>query len=525
MRAASAPELSAASTMCGSLANSLMFDVHDSIKNLPGATPARKLIVDRALQYLDSLRADAPGDIDLQRELAWAYQRVALVQGDLFAGNLGDSRSALTSIRKASEIWATIARSKAATLDDQINNAYGHRVLSNMLAGAGEAGAREQGKEAVAISERLFQSNPSHARVRRELTRDYESLAGHDEREGGYAAGLADLRKAYQLQKEVLQAKPADPESLRGFAELSVKMGRELACLGFRQEGLEANAEGVKMYRTLAKDESNALLRRELAIVLAEQGFILLMDGKPAPALRSYRESLAIVQTLAAADPQNDLLRGDIGDRSAEVGRSLLMVGRVREGVSRFEEGERVFERESGGGLLPARYQLAVYRILFGEGLAHSGRVREALGRFRAALPDLEQMAASPMANASSRANLAVAHLDIASALSQSGDRASASAEFRRAIEISQPLAQAGNEQARYTLADAYAGLANLAAHGSTREDLAQAQTLFAQSLEVWKTIHNPGALSAGGFATGGPEQTTRALNASRARSAKLSAR
>ena len=38
-----------------SLANSLIFDIHDSIQDLPGATPARKLIVEKALQYLDSL--------------------------------------------------------------------------------------------------------------------------------------------------------------------------------------------------------------------------------------------------------------------------------------------------------------------------------------------------------------------------------------------------------------------------------------------------------------------------------------
>jgi hypothetical protein len=29
------------------LTNSLIFDVHDSIKDLPGSTPARKIIVDR----------------------------------------------------------------------------------------------------------------------------------------------------------------------------------------------------------------------------------------------------------------------------------------------------------------------------------------------------------------------------------------------------------------------------------------------------------------------------------------------
>ena len=67
------------------LANSLIFEVHDSIQDLPGATPVRKLIVDRALQYLDSLASESRGDVDLQRELAAAYQKVGLVQGNLFA--------------------------------------------------------------------------------------------------------------------------------------------------------------------------------------------------------------------------------------------------------------------------------------------------------------------------------------------------------------------------------------------------------------------------------------------------------
>src|SRR5271169_2349532 len=37
------------------LANSLMFEVHDSIQDLPGATAARKLLMSRSLEYLDSL--------------------------------------------------------------------------------------------------------------------------------------------------------------------------------------------------------------------------------------------------------------------------------------------------------------------------------------------------------------------------------------------------------------------------------------------------------------------------------------
>jgi hypothetical protein len=37
------------------LADSLIFDIHDSIQDLQGSTPARKLLVDRDLEYLDSL--------------------------------------------------------------------------------------------------------------------------------------------------------------------------------------------------------------------------------------------------------------------------------------------------------------------------------------------------------------------------------------------------------------------------------------------------------------------------------------
>jgi eukaryotic-like serine/threonine-protein kinase len=82
------------------LANSLMFEVHDSIKDLPGSTAARKLLVTRALEYLDSLSSEASGDPSLQRELAGAYERVGDVLGDTGAANLGDFTRAAAELRQ-----------------------------------------------------------------------------------------------------------------------------------------------------------------------------------------------------------------------------------------------------------------------------------------------------------------------------------------------------------------------------------------------------------------------------------------
>ena len=42
-----------------SLANAFLFDMHDAVKKLAGSTPARRLIVQKGIEYLDKLAADA----------------------------------------------------------------------------------------------------------------------------------------------------------------------------------------------------------------------------------------------------------------------------------------------------------------------------------------------------------------------------------------------------------------------------------------------------------------------------------
>jgi non-specific serine/threonine protein kinase/serine/threonine-protein kinase len=58
------------------LAHSFMFNVHDSIVNVPGTTEARALMVRTAVQYLEGIAREAAGDRVLQRELAGAFVKV-----------------------------------------------------------------------------------------------------------------------------------------------------------------------------------------------------------------------------------------------------------------------------------------------------------------------------------------------------------------------------------------------------------------------------------------------------------------
>jgi eukaryotic-like serine/threonine-protein kinase len=155
------------------LANSLMFEVHDSIKDLPGSTPARKLIVDRALQYLNRLAAESQGDISLQRELAEAYERVGLVQGRYLQSSLGDTQGSLDSYRKALQIRMQVG-AKSSDWNDRLALARAHRSVASLLLATGDSrGARENADTATAISEALNTVHPKEAKVLDELSSDY----------------------------------------------------------------------------------------------------------------------------------------------------------------------------------------------------------------------------------------------------------------------------------------------------------------------------------------------------------------
>ncbi|HWW63002.1 MAG TPA: serine/threonine-protein kinase, partial [Thermoanaerobaculia bacterium] len=103
------------------LARSVVFELHDAIAPLPGSTPARALLVQRALVYLDTLAADAEDNAPLQAELAGAYLKIGDVQGKPYAANLGDTSGAMKSYRKALSIaGAANDRALLAEVHDRI---------------------------------------------------------------------------------------------------------------------------------------------------------------------------------------------------------------------------------------------------------------------------------------------------------------------------------------------------------------------------------------------------------------------
>ncbi|MEN3335418.1 MAG: eukaryotic-like serine/threonine-protein kinase [Blastocatellia bacterium] len=152
------------------LANSFMFEIHDRIESLPGATPVRELLVKRALEYLDSLASEAAGDAGLQRELAKAYQKVGDVQGYPFEANLGDTAGALDSYKKALAISEASVKDHPNDVDMQRDLLVSYERIGNLLLATGDtAAALENHRKALGFSQALAAAHADAGEFRRTL--------------------------------------------------------------------------------------------------------------------------------------------------------------------------------------------------------------------------------------------------------------------------------------------------------------------------------------------------------------------
>jgi eukaryotic-like serine/threonine-protein kinase len=329
------------------LANSLMFDVHDSIKDLPGSTPARKLLVDRALRYLDSLSREASGDPSLQRELAAAYQKVGDVQGNPFYANLGDTSGALASYRKAAAIRESLLQ------HDPGNDSIKWNLLVNYIAiGCSFESAQDFPAALASMRKATTLADSLLPRTRDPLALDraagaYFFMAGILKDSGDLAGALESYRKAIPIRTSAQPATPAQRALLRTHSAGDYGgMAGVLAAQGQLESAVDAQRQAAALMEELsAADPNNATLRSFLANSYQFLGAYLKDSGDVGLGLQYLRRAQKIDQALAAADTSNVLAYSNLGYTNLSIGDALVKKGNFTEGVNNTEEALAIFRR------------------------------------------------------------------------------------------------------------------------------------------------------------------------------------
>jgi serine/threonine protein kinase len=248
---------------------SVLFELDNAIRNLPGSTPVRLLLLRRATEMLDNLAGKARDDAALQLELAEGYRRVGHIQGSSFSANLGQEDAAIRSFYRAVQLGesacaAMPANSEAAGL---LLAAYEDLGDALLLKDPVQADAvYRQHRELLARIERL---------PRLDIPAEYSVATGYSAQ--GY----------YQTQRNRLAvAKQSYLMAVSRFASLAPR-GAKLRDLG-----------------------------SQYAFALKRLGAILITEQSLGEAERSYRRALEIENAELAAKP---------GDKRLVIDRTLTL--------------------------------------------------------------------------------------------------------------------------------------------------------------------------------------------------------
>ncbi len=400
------------------LANAFLFDLHDAIRNLSGSTPARQLVVQKGIEYLDKLAADAGDRADLRRELAAGYLRVGDVQGRPFNPNLGDTAGALANYQKSVGLYESLGITAESPADLRREMGMALLRLSELLAASGDSRAAMQAvRRAVDLQRDIATDASASPAARRDLVVAYSRLGDMLAATGDTTASLEQHRLALAVMQSLSATAPDDPANLRQLGVAHHKVGNVLGNPNYPNVGNHAGAlaemeQSIAVFaRAASMYPENAMFHRNLAVARSNAADILTAMGRRDEAMSQERLALATYEAQVKEDPTNAAARND---------------------------------------LAIAHYKAA-------EMLDADGKTREALASLERAASIQDQLAAADPGNARARAETVTNDALRGKLQAKLGQRAPALANLARAVEVSRTLATGNPDNVELRIAVASA--------------------------------------------------------------------
>ncbi len=295
------------------LARSILFDIEPLIADLPGNTPARNVLVQRALEYLDDLSREAEGRRDLQRELAAAYEKVGDVQGRPGQSNLGDFPGALSSYLKARALRRALAAAgHDAQARQELAECEEHTGVIQWWSDQ-TAAAQSSYRDSLALWRALVAEHPREVKYRRGLASVLVRIADVLSWNSQTAEAVATYQEALPILRAVVKADPQDSGLRLDLVRCLQDTADATKELADYDTALRDLAEAETLVEPLVQQEPNKeTARRSLWYGLYLQTETLLARKAAARALEVVPRMLALAEDLAKSDPQNSDARHDL---------------------------------------------------------------------------------------------------------------------------------------------------------------------------------------------------------------------
>ncbi|MCB9854092.1 MAG: protein kinase [Phycisphaerales bacterium] len=320
--------------MVREMASDLLFEAHDRVATLAGATPARALVVQTALKYLDDLERDAGDDPALRLELAKGLLRLGNVQGGLGLSNLGDTDAAIQSYSRAvdlctSALATTPQDDEWLTILAELHSKIGGLLLSQNQSQE----ALTHYESALTIVRELLHRNPEDRGLRASYAHACQQIGNVHAINWEMEVARQQYDEASRVFSELVKEVPQNETFRRELAMIQLRIARVILVSDEKQDdALPFVERAITALRALAAESpATAGYARDLGIALDHRADVLMRRGDTDEAIESLRESGSISQKLADLDPENAQARHDLVIGRNDLGRALMSTNRIDE--------------------------------------------------------------------------------------------------------------------------------------------------------------------------------------------------
>jgi non-specific serine/threonine protein kinase/serine/threonine-protein kinase len=312
------------------LSNALLTDIAPKIERLQGSTEARQALVNQSLKYLDSLAREAGDDLQLQSELASAYEKVGDLQGTPRKPNLSDFSGAIVSYEKAQAIRHHLLEKNLDDVEKRRLLAANHNELSNIRFWMDDLpGALRESEAAQKLYEKLVAEQPGSVELRLALAETYIDFADILFHKQQFAETYPYLRKALSSLEEVRLNRPADINVLyllgKGYTNLGIS-------LSWDSKQLEAEAEMAKALEIneslLERDPNDVVFRNTLWSTYL-QASSLYEEVNNALSESFALKALSLIIETVEKDPANIQARQNLAKSYSKLAASYINMKRL----------------------------------------------------------------------------------------------------------------------------------------------------------------------------------------------------
>jgi len=402
------------------LANSLVFRLHDEIADLPGSTRARQTLVQMAVEYLDALAKEAGGDASLQAELASAYEKVGDVQGNPSNANLGDTQGALASYKKAQTIREALVQRNRADRKMRVGLARNQVFVNDLLSQMGDtASALESQQRTLSLFEALVEEDPRDVDARNGLGSSENRLGYLLLTMGKAEQALEHHRKSEAIRKGLAAENPNEAQFRRNLAVSHLWLALTLVEINDLQEAIINWRQAIAGFEAIAfENPDSARSRRDVQSSYNGLGDALMKAGDLDGALESQQKALSLSEALYATDKNNAVLLEDLSYSLKQIGSILVTKADVAGALKHYRRALDIYEKRIAEDPMNKMYQGFASEIHNGIGNAmmKSNDLSESLKSYRRALAISEKLSAEDPTEALKRHELARTYSNIGNA-------------------------------------------------------------------------------------------------------------